>query len=96
MSLVLKDYKERVEKSVSPDKVYFSIERHNGYNYQFGLDVFSDPSMYSENLFIIERLIKTALWIAGGYKITILGVNKKRRSESANRLLPFAFILLSF
>ena len=73
LSLVLKDYKERVEKSVSPDKVYFSIERHNGYNYQLGLDIFSDPSMYRENLFIIERLIKTALWIAGGYKITILG-----------------------
>lgn len=73
LSLALKSFKERVAKSNKPDRVLVSIERHNGYNFQFKLDIFSDPKMYPENLVIIERLIKSALWIAGGYKIVICG-----------------------
>ena len=62
--------------SLKKEKGHVSIclERHDGYNYIYELDTFVDGTGYDdENYAIIERLIKSILWIVGGYKIYIKG-----------------------
>ncbi len=49
------------------------IERNKGYNYVYSLDIFADEDKQEENYNVVERIIKTILWVAGGYKIHILG-----------------------
>lgn len=49
----------------------FVIERNGGFNYVFSEIIFKDESKKEENYRITERLVKSALWIAGGYKIYV-------------------------
>ncbi len=49
------------------------VERNDGYNYSFSYPVFSSPEKREENLKMAERIIKTILWVVGGYKIYLRG-----------------------
>ncbi|MBO4323742.1 MAG: ROK family protein [Clostridia bacterium] len=49
------------------------VERNDGYNYIFSYPVFSSPEKKSENFKMAERIIKTILWVVGGYKIYLRG-----------------------
>ena len=49
------------------------IERNDCYNYIYNLDIFASPQKAEENYKIVERIIKSILWVVGGYKIYILG-----------------------
>lgn len=72
MSVVLRDYKNRVLKS-DFKKLKICVERNDGYNYLYELNIFADSSKNKENCEIVERIIKSILWITGGYKIYICG-----------------------
>ena len=70
---VLNDFKERVSK-VKSSLVTICLERHQGYNYIYNIDVFKDGTGHDEeNYFIVERIIKSLLWIVGGFKVYIKG-----------------------
>ncbi len=72
MIVKLNEFKEEVKNSKNkPFKI--CVERNKGYNFIYELDIFSDESKRQENYEVIERLIKTILWVAGGYKIYLLG-----------------------
>ncbi len=72
MIVKLNEFRSEVAKSAhKPFSV--CIERNKGYNFIYSLDIFADESKNEENYGIVERLIKTILWVAGGYKIYILG-----------------------
>lgn len=72
ISVVLADYKASVSNAASkPLKI--CVERNNGYNYIYELQIFADDSKKIENYNIAERIIKSILWVVGGYKIYISG-----------------------
>lgn len=72
MILKLNEFKERVKNA--PNKpLKICVERNKGYNFIYSIDIFSDPSMNEENYAVVERIIKTILWVAGGYKIYLCG-----------------------
>jgi predicted NBD/HSP70 family sugar kinase len=49
------------------------VERNNGYNYIYELNAFVDGVNDSENIKIADRLVKTILWLVGGYRIYVAG-----------------------
>jgi len=72
MIKVLNDFRSQVKKEGGkPLKI--CIERSKGYNYIYQLEIFADNSKNEENYAIIERLVKSVLWVVGGYKIYVLG-----------------------
>ena len=50
-----------------------AILRNGGYVYRKEIDVFADGIDDKRNVFIVERIIKSILWVVGGYKIYIHG-----------------------
>ena len=71
--LELRKFKEDVLSSENPNKLIIAVERNNGYVYRKELDVFADGVNDERNVFIVERLIKSILWVVGGFKIYIAG-----------------------
>ena len=73
MSVLLRDYSAAVRAAKS-QKLVVSIVRNQGYTSSYALDVFADGTGHDEeNIRVIERVVKTLLWIKGGYKIVISG-----------------------
>ncbi len=72
ISVVLRDYKKAV--SLSKNKLLkICVERNDGYNYVYELPIFMCDSKKEQNYGIAERIIKSILWVVGGYKIYICG-----------------------
>lgn len=66
MILKLREFKERVAASAEKTRVAFCVERNNGYKFRYELDVVpSDKDAKG----ILERLIKSALWVVGGFRV---------------------------
>ena len=73
MSVLLRDYSAAVQAAKS-QKLVVSIVRNQGYTSSYAMDVFADGTGHDEeNIRVIERVVKTLLWIKGGYKIVISG-----------------------
>lgn len=72
--LKLRDFKKRVSEEKITQKLTICLERHNGFNYHYEIDIFPDSLGHDyENTKLIERLVKSLLWIVGGYKIYVSG-----------------------
>ncbi len=72
MSVKLKEFREQVKKEENKT-IKFCVERNDGYNYNFTLDIFASQQKAQENYEVCERIIKSMLWVVGGYKIYICG-----------------------
>ncbi len=73
MAKVLADFRTAVTKENS-QKVIIAVERNDGFTATFDLDIFADNTGHDEeNYEIAERIIKTLLWVYGGYKVFIAG-----------------------
>lgn len=73
MILVYEEFEERV-KAAGAKKIKIAVERNKGYVSVFEMDVFEDGTGHDdENFEIVERVVKSILWVRGGYKITIAG-----------------------
>ena len=69
-------YVEAFERDVkdAPHKpIAISVERNKGYIHTLKMDVFSDGVADERNNHVVERIVKTFLWIYGGWKIVISG-----------------------
>lgn len=90
ISLKLREFFKKVEETDNVS-VTFLIENNVGCNYKYTYKIFKDEKLRGENYFITERLIKTALWMVGGYKIHMSAPNylyrliKKDYSENGKR-----------
>ena len=73
MIVAIDDYEKSVKKSGKVNKVSVTVERDNGYNYVYSFDAFCDGYDDEYNFKMSERIIKTVLWVCGGYKIIISG-----------------------
>ncbi len=72
MIVKLNEFKKEVASS-NKKPLKICVERNKGYNFIYDLDIFADESRFEDNYQIVERLIKTILWVAGGYKVYIAG-----------------------
>ena len=72
MIVKLNEFREAVKKEESK-LLRICVERNKGYNFVYDLDIFASEDKRQENLGVVERIIKTILWVAGGYKIYIAG-----------------------
>lgn len=72
----LRNYFKLVEKYENKKHIVIAIERDNGYIYRKEFDILPDGIDDELNYFIVERLIKTILWVAGGFRIYIAGSHK--------------------
>ena len=76
MALVYKDFTDRAKKA-GGEKLVIGIERNNGHVSAFETVVFPDGSGHDEeNLEFVERLVKSLLWVRGGWKVIIAGSKK--------------------
>lgn len=64
---------EAVQNSSDPIPVKIAVERGNGLISTYNTKVFSVQDKKEANLFYIERLVKTLLWVHGGWKVTVGG-----------------------
>ena len=71
----LSDYEKRVN-ALGGNKVTIIVERNDGYNYIYSYDAIKDGVDDAYNFKIAERIVKTVLWVCGGYKIIINGSRK--------------------
>ena len=72
--MVLEEYEEKVKSCKEKNELVICVERNDGYNYIYKNDIFKDNTGHDEETFILfERIIKTILYLAGGYKIIISG-----------------------
>lgn len=73
MVLVLKEFEEKVNAQ-GAQKIVIGVERNNGYVSTYEMNVFADGTGHDdENFDIVERVVKTMLWVRGGYKVIIAG-----------------------
>ena len=70
MVVQLREFKARVAESSQKATVSLCVERNNGYRYRYDLDVIPGDAA---NVKMVERLLKSILWVVGGYKIYING-----------------------
>ena len=67
-----KKYSAEVEKTANKT-LKICVERNDGYNYVYEYRIFADEKHADENNRMAERLVKTILWLVGGYKIYLAG-----------------------
>ena len=73
MVKVVSDYKAAVAKAGGVPLV-IAVERNKGYVSTYKLDVYKDGEGHDEESYgIVERIVKTLLWVYGGFKITVAG-----------------------
>ena len=72
MSIVCREMKENTAKN--GQDLIVAVERNQGYTYVYKTRIYKDNTGHDEeNCKFIDRIAKTLLWVAGGYKITIAG-----------------------
>lgn len=71
----LSDYDKRV-KELGGNKVTIIVERNDGYNYIYSYEAIKDGLDDAFNYKMAERIVKSVLWVCGGYKIIINGSKK--------------------
>lgn len=74
MAVVLDEYAAAVAKAEKTNTLTIGIERNKGYVSTYALEIYSDGTGHDEeNYGIVERIIKTMLWMRGGWKIIVHG-----------------------
>ncbi len=72
LSVVCRDMREATKED--GQDIIIAVERNNGYTTTYKTRIFRDGTGHDEENFkFIERLVKSLLWVAGGYKVFIAG-----------------------
>ncbi|MBO5714839.1 MAG: ROK family protein [Clostridia bacterium] len=72
MALVCKEMRENTRDN--GQDIVVAVERNQGYTYVYKTRIYKDNTGHDEeNCKFIDRIAKTLLWVAGGYKVTIAG-----------------------
>lgn len=72
----IRNFFSNVASQAEKTHLIIALERDNGYTYVREFDVFKEGVDDKRNTFIVERFIKTLLWVVGGYKVYIYGSKK--------------------
>ena len=72
MSVVCREMREGA--AVDGQDIVVAVERNKGYTKTYKTRIYKDNTGHDEiNCKFIDRIAKTLLWVAGGYKLTIAG-----------------------
>lgn len=72
MSVVCRDMREATKEN--GQDIIIAVERNKGYTKTYKTRIFKDGTgKDAENYAFVERIVKTLLWVAGGFKIIIAG-----------------------
>ncbi len=72
LSVVCRDMREATKDN--GQDIIIAIERNKGYTTTYKTRIFKDGEGHDEENFkFIERIVKSLLWVAGGYKVIIAG-----------------------
>ena len=72
MSVVCREMREATKEN--GQDIVIAVERNKGYTTTYKTRIFKDGTgKDAENFAFVERIVKTLLWVAGGYKIIIAG-----------------------
>ena len=72
MALVCREMRENTAQN--GQDLIVAVERNQGYTYVYKTRIYKDGTGHDEeNCKFIDRIAKTLLWVAGGYKVTIAG-----------------------
>ncbi len=72
LSVICRDMREQTKEN--GQDIVIGIERNKGYTTTYKTRIFKDGTGHDEENFqFIERIAKSLLWVAGGYKIIIAG-----------------------
>ena len=72
LSLVCREMREKTK--ADGQDIVIAVERNKGYTYTYKTRIFKDNTGHDEENFrFVERIVKSILWVAGGYKIVIAG-----------------------
>ena len=70
----LEEYERAVRAAEKRQKITLAVERNGGCNTVYSYEAFADGTGHDEeNILIAERILKSILWIAGGYKVGVAG-----------------------
>ncbi len=74
LSLVVREMREATKEQ--GQDIVIAVEKNDGYVFTYKTRIFKDGTGHDdENFGFVERIAKTLLWIAGGYKIIIAGTD---------------------
>ncbi|HPE94576.1 MAG TPA: ROK family protein [Bacillota bacterium] len=73
LAVVYRDFLSAVEASGKAQEVVIGVERNKGHVSVFKTKLFADGVDDAANFKFVERIVKTMLWVRGGYKVTIAG-----------------------
>ncbi len=72
LSLVIREMREATEEN--GQDIVIAVERNKGYTTTYKTRIFADGTGHDEENFrFVERLVKSLLWVIGGYKVIIAG-----------------------
>lgn len=74
--VALREFNDEVKKYPNKQHLVIAVERDQGFIYRREFDILPDGINDELNNFIVERYIKTILWLVGGFKIYIAGSHK--------------------
>lgn len=84
----LREFEAEVAKHKDKQRLIIAVERDQGHVYRREFFILPDGTNDKLNNFIIERYIKTILWLVGGFKVYIAGSHKVFESIK-NTYSPF-------
>ncbi len=72
LSVICRDMREATKEN--GQNIVIGIERNKGYTTTYKTRIFLDNTGHDdENFKFVERIVKSLLWVAGGYKVIIAG-----------------------
>ncbi len=72
LAIVCREMREKTKND--GQDIVIAIERNKGYTTTYKTRIFRDGTGHdAENFKFVERIVKTLLWVAGGYKVIIAG-----------------------
>lgn len=73
LSLVWKDYQREAQASDNPGRFVCAIHRDKGLSSAWETKILPEGIQEQRTVALLERIVKSLLWIRGGYKIEIAG-----------------------
>ena len=73
LSVALRDYEKEARESKGHVTLALAIERNQGFVYRKDFAIFAPGVQEERTVTLFERVVKTMLWVSGGYRVYISG-----------------------
>lgn len=73
LSIVYRAFLKDVKQSGSSQRFVIQITRSGGFSSSFEAEIYKDGVNDRENIRVMDRLVKSLLWVRGGFRITVSG-----------------------